>query len=61
MEEIKKQEEEAIKIQQEIEAKIQEQILNEEKERKRLVATRIFNTYNENIDYCDEVFDFKYE
>lgn len=61
LEEIKKQEEEAIKIQQEIEAKIQEQILNEEKERKRLVATRIFNTYNENIDYCDEVFDFKYE
>ena len=61
LEEIKKQEEEAIKVQEQIEAKIQEQILNEEKERKRLVATRIFNTYNENIDYCDEVFDFKYD
>lgn len=57
----KKKEEEALKIQKQIEEKIQEQILNEEKERKRLVATRIFNNYNENIDYCDEVFDFKYE
>ena len=57
----KKKEEEAIKIQAEIDKKIQEQIMNEEKERKRLVATRIFNNYNENIDYCDEVFDFKYE
>ena len=57
----KKKEEEALKIQKKIEQKIQEQILNEEKERKRLVATRIFNNYNENIDYCDEVFDFKYE
>lgn len=61
LEEVKKQEEEALRIQEEIERKIQEQILNEEKERKRLVATRIFNNYNENIDYCDEVFDFKYE
>lgn len=57
----KKKEEEALKIQKKIEQKIQDQILNEEKERKRLVATRIFNNYNENIDYCDEVFDFKYE
>ena len=48
-------------MQEEIERKIQEQIKNEENERKRLVATRIFNNYNENIDYCDEVFDFKYE
>lgn len=60
--EIQKQKEiETIKIQKEIEEKIQEQILNEEKERKRLVATRIFNNYNENIDYCDEIFDFKYD
>lgn len=57
----KQKEEEAIRIQKEIEEKIQEQILNEEKERKRLVATRIFNNYNENIDYCDEIFDFKYD
>ncbi len=61
LDDVKKQEEEALKIQKQIEEKIQEQILNEEKERKRLVATRIFNTYNENIDYCDEVFDFKYD
>lgn len=60
--EIQKQKElESIRIQEEIEKKIQEQIKNEENERKRLVATRIFNNYNENIDYCDEVFDFKYE
>ena len=57
----KQKEEETIKLQEVIEKKIQEQIKNEENERKRLVATRIFNNYNENIDYCDEVFDFKYE
>lgn len=61
LEEVQRQEEDALRIQKEIEKKIQEQILNEEKERKRLVATRIFNNYNENIDYCDEVFDFKYD
>lgn len=61
LEQQKQKELDEIKLQEEIDKHIQEQILNEEKERKRLVATRIFNNYNENIDYCDEVFDFKYE
>jgi hypothetical protein len=57
----KQKEEEAIKLQEEIDRKIQEQIKNEENERKRLVATRIFNNYNDGIEYCNEVFEFKYE
>lgn len=45
----------------ELEAKIKQQVFDEEKEAKRNVAERLFNHYNDFVDYCDEVFDFKYE
>ena len=60
-EEVQQAEEELAQFNTEMEAKIKQQVFAEEKEAKRKVATRIFNHYNEFIDYCDEVFDFKYE
>ena len=61
VEETEQAERELAGFNDEINAKIKHQIFNEEKEMKRKVATRLFNHYNESVDYCDEVFDFHYE
>lgn len=60
-EEQKQAEQELADFNTEIEAKIKQQVFNEEKEAKRNVATRLFNHYNDFVEYCDDVFDFRYE
>lgn len=57
----KQAEQELANFNTEIEAKIKQQVFNEEKEAKRNVATRLFNHYNDFVEYCDDVFDFRYE
>ena len=60
-EEQARQEAETAVINEELEAKVKQQVFAEEKEAKRNVAERLFNHYNDFVDYCDEVFDFRYE
>lgn len=55
------QDEQTAAINEELEIKVKQQVFAEEKEAKRNVAERLFNHYNDFVDYCDEVFDFRYE
>lgn len=43
---------------EEIEEKIKEKIKEEEKTTKRKLAENIFNNYNKNIEFCDDLFKF---